>query len=273
MSGSAVAYRRGHERGEALAALCRFQIARVPVLVAVIAGVGAGNGPAALVAAAVVIVACCAIAAALNDRADVESDRANGRLDRPLASGALGPGHVRAVVAGAAAVAAAAQVALPQPNGAAVTAAAAVVAWATACEPVALQRRGVVGLVALGGAYFVLPAALVLGPGAAVALAPLALVAAGVLAHKDVRDEYGDRAAGKATVLVRVGERTMAGIAVVLATLGAAGLIVTVGAGWWCLPVAVALGALGAMGRHGHRSGEWSLARVALIVTALGGVG
>ena len=261
-------YRSSHERGQALAELCRLQICRVPGGVMTVTALAAASGIPTVVAGWLLIGACCAVGAALNDRADVLSDRANGRMDRPLARGDLDGTDVGVVVAGAAVVAVASQVALPQPTGAAITATAAVLAWAAACEPLALQRRGAVGLVVLGTAYLVLPIGLVLGTQGLVVAWPLALVGAGVLAHKDVRDEPGDRAAGKHTLLVQVGAWPMSVIALALALVGVGGCIATLGPGWWILPAAATVVSLAAMVRLGHRPVLWSCSRVTLLVTA-----
>lgn len=261
-------YQDGRRRGEALAELCRPRIARVPALVFLAAGWSAGLAAPALVAGVVVIVAACGAASALNDRADVVSDRRNGRFERPLAAGVLGDRHVAGVVVGAAVVALVAQAALPQPTALVVTAGALALAAACACEPVALQRRGGVGLVALAAAYLVLPAGLAAGWVAMGRLAPVAALGAGVLAHKDRRDEEGDRAAGKATVVVRVGVRGMARRAAGWAAAGVVALAVTAGPGWWCLPAVAVVAELVAMARHGHRSAGWTRARVALVLTA-----
>jgi 4-hydroxybenzoate polyprenyltransferase len=200
---------------------------RVPWSVFVVAGVGVGLGLPALVVGVVVIGAAGGAPAALNDRADVASDRANGRFDRPLVSGLLSDRDVIGVVVGAGLAALAVQPVLPQPTGLAVTVLALVVGAASACEPVALQRRGLVGLLALGLCYLVLPVALAAGWAPALHAIPLAAVGAGVLAHKDARDERGDRLAGKATLVVRVGSRPMARIAFAATMVGVAGLAVS----------------------------------------------
>ena len=173
-------YVDGRDRGRALGELCRLRNMRVPWLIFVVVGVGAGLGLPALVAGVAVIGAAGAVAAALNDRADVASDRANGRFDRPLVSGLLSDRDVIGVVVGAGLAALAVQPVLPQPTGLAVTVLALVVGAASACEPVALQRRGLVGLLALGLCYLVLPVALAAGWALALRAIPLAVAGAGV---------------------------------------------------------------------------------------------
>lgn len=259
----------GRARGRAVGELCRVSIARVPVLVYLVAGTSRGSGVAQLGAGAIVIFAACALAAALNDWADCESDRVNGRGDRPLVSGLARGSDVAWVVAGAVVALALATAALPRPSGPLVVALALGLGVMSAMEPVALQRRGVVGLVVLGLCYLVLPMALALGGSALVSMAPLALVGAGVLAHKDVRDLRGDRETGKATVVVRVGERAMARLAFGLAVAGVGALGLTIGCGWWMAGAAVAVAALGFMAVVGHRSTSWMVARVALVAAAV----
>jgi UbiA prenyltransferase family len=262
-------YRSAHGRGRALAELCRLQISRVPCAVMTATALAAGTEARAVVSGLGMIGASCVVGAALNDREDVVGDRLNRRDDRPLATGALGGRDVWVVVGIASSAIVVAQFGLPQPAGLTVTAVAAFVAWASSCEPLALQRRGLVGLVALAVGYLVLPITLVLGPGRIFVLAPLAALGAGVLAHKDVRDEVGDRGAGKRTLLVRVGYRRMALAAALLGLAGLAGLGLTIGPGWWCVPAGMAVVALGMMARRGHVPALWSLARTALVVTAV----
>lgn len=264
-----VQYRSSQQRGQAVAELCRLQISRVPCLVMLATAWAAGTGVVAGMAGVGLIVASCAIGAAMNDRADVVSDQLNGRHDRPLVSGALGPRDVGFVIAGAAAVVVVAELFLPQPNGLLVAAAASFVAWGSACAPLALQRRGLVGLVALAAGYLVLPILLVIGIDRWGAIMPLALLGAGVLAHKDVRDEVGDRAAGKRTLLVHLGYRRMSWAAVGLGITGVALLVFTIGAGAWVAPAVGVLGGLLALARAGHAPPVWLAARGALVLTAV----
>lgn len=269
VAGARERYRSAHEKGRALAELCRLQISRVPCAVMTMTALAAGTEARAVVSGLGTIGASCVVGAALNDRADLTCDRLNRRDDRPLATGALCGRDVWMVVGIASSAIVVAQFGLPQPAGLTVTTVAVFVAWASSCEPLALQRRGLVGLVALAVGYLVLPITLVLGPGRILVLAPLAALGAGVLAHKDVRDEMGDRGAGKRTLLVRVGHRRMALDAALLGLVGLVGLGLTIGPGWWCLPAGTAVVALGLMARRGHVPALWSLARSALVVTAV----
>lgn len=265
----AVAYRTGQQRGRALAQLCRFEIGRVPSVIAVAGALAAGWKPTSVVAVWLVVAGSCAAAAALNDRADLVADTVNGRDARPLVNGVATIDDVRLVVGAGLAVVAVAQLAIPQPNGVLVSALGAALGVASATEPIALQRRGFAGPAALAVCYFLLPIALVHGAGTLPKLAPFALIGAAVLAHKDVRDEAGDRAAGKRTPVVRYGVRTTAWLAVVLAITGTAILVATTGKGLWLVPAAVVVATLVELARHGMRLKVWLAARLALLATAL----
>lgn len=265
----AVAYRTGQQRGRALAQLCRFEIGRVPSAIALAAAIAAGWSPANIVATWLVVAGSCAAAAALNDLADLLADTVNGRDTRPLVTGQATNDDVRLVILAGLAVVAVAQLAIPQPNGILVSALGAALGAASATEPIALQRRGFVGPAALAVCYFLLPIALVHGLGTLPTLAPFALLGAAVLAHKDVRDEAGDRAAGKRTPVVRYGARTTAWLALMLAIAGTALLLATTGSGLWLVPAAVVIAALGRLAQNGMRLKVWLAARLALLATAV----
>ena len=262
-------FRRGHQRGAAIGELCRAYNARTPIAVLVASAFAASAGSHTMITGVALILSTYAIAAALNDRADVVSDRVNGRTDRPLVSGAATERDVRLVLIVAGLVATLAFLAAPQPTGLVITAAAAFIAWASACEPLHLQRRGFVGLVALAAGYFVLPIVFATGVAGAVTVAPLALIGAGVLAHKDVRDEVGDRASGKQTLLIRVGHRPMTVLAAAAVTVGTVALFATLGAGWWLVPAAAVLAPVATMAVRGHRTRLWLSARLAVVVLAV----
>lgn len=260
-------YALGQARGRAYADLCRFRVSRVPCLIVLAAGPGAERRSVA-VAGCLLVLASTSMAGACNDLADRESDRANGRTDRPLVSGVLTPRAVTGVVIAGAIAVALAQAGLPQPDGLVVTAMAMVVALASSTEPIALQRRGVLGLLALGFGYFTLPMALVAGVGSLAAVWPLALLGAAVVAHKDVRDEHGDRLAGKRTLVVRHGVRSMSRRAALLGGMGLAGLVATLGVGAWTAPAVLAEGALVLMAVQGHTLRRWTWARLAVVTAA-----
>jgi 4-hydroxybenzoate polyprenyltransferase len=262
-------YRLAHDRGRALAELCRLQIARVSCAILVATAIAAATGLGTVLSGVALVCASCAIAAVLNDRADVVSDRLNQRTDRPLATGVLGSADVSTVLFIAALVVVMTQFGLPQPGGLVVTTIGAFVAWASACDPFALQRRGLVGLAVLALGYFVLPIMLVLGPGRITILLPLVLFGSGVLAHKDVKDEFGDREAGKRTLLVRVGYSRMSHSAAGLGAAGVVGLWVTVGPGWWFGPATVTVVMLVLMARRGHTLRPWLAAKAACALTAV----
>jgi 4-hydroxybenzoate polyprenyltransferase len=262
-------FRGSHDRGRAIGELCRMHIARTPAAIVVVGGLASGAGLRTITAGVTLVVSTCAIAAALNDRADVVSDRVNGRSDRPLVSGAATDRDVVAVIIVASIVALLALAALPQPSGLVIAAAACFIAWASACEPLHLQRRGFVGLVALATGYLVLPILLVTGLDRLLIVAPLALIGAGALAHKDVRDELGDRASGKQTFLIRVGARRMTWISALAALAGSGALSVTLGPGWWLVPGAATTATLTTMAVRGHDAPTWMRARVSLVALAL----
>ena len=262
-------YTRAQARGRAIAAVCRVEISRVPSTIVAVVALAGGWGAVEIAAGVVLVVAACAIACALNDLADVESDTVNGRTDRPLVSGLASRRDVHLVVAGGTAAIVLVQPALPQPQAMVVTAAGALLAHASACRPLELQRRGTGGLIALASCYFLLPIALVTGPGALAGLAPLALVGAGVLAHKDVRDEAGDRVAGKSTLVVRYGASGMAWRAAALGAAGSALLVVTQDPGAWIIAAATVVAALLRLATRGPDLRVWLLARVALLALAI----
>jgi 4-hydroxybenzoate polyprenyltransferase len=151
VAGARERYRSAHEKGRALAELCRLQISRVPCAVMTMTALAAGTEARAVVSGLGTIGASCVVGAALNDRADLTCDR--------------------------------------------------------------LNRRG--------------------------------------------------------DLLVRVGHRRMALEAALLGLVGLAGLGLTIGPGWWCVPAGTAVVALGLMARRGHLPALWSLARTALVVTAV----
>jgi len=262
-------FQRAQHRGRAIGELCRAYNARTPIAVLVATTGAASAGGRTMVTGVALILSTYAVAAALNDRADVVSDRVNGRTDRPLVSGAATDRDVRVVLIVAGLVAVVAFAAAPQPTGFVIAAAAAFIAWASACEPLHLQRRGFVGLVELAAGYFVLPIVFATGVAGALAVAPLALVGAGVLAHKDVRDEVGDRASGKQTLLIRVGHRRMTVLAAAATAAGTGALVVTLGVGWWLLPAAAVIAPVAAMAVRGHHPPLWLGARLATVVLAI----
>lgn len=194
-----------------------------------------------------------------NDYFDLEADRLNptptrwtggsrvlpaGRLPPRVALGA-------AQASGAVALAAAPLAAARSPApilSAAVLLAAIGLAWAYSSPPTRLNWRGmgeVAGAILIPGltgvAGFVLQAG-VLTPRPFLVAAPLCLFTFMQLLAANVPDEAGDRAAGKRTLLVRLGRRRAARI--YLAALGGAYAGLPLLAAWG-LPAPVALASLG----------------------------
>ena len=262
-------YSRAHHRGRAFAELCRLQISRVPILVMVATAVAADSGAGQIALSTLLIATSCAFGATLNDLADVDSDRSNDRIERPLVNGTLTRADAGRLAAVLAAVVVVTQFVLPQPTTLLVSIAATVLAWASACRPLVLQERGLLGLVALGFAYFVLPVALVLGTEGIRAGAPIALLAAGVLAHKDVRDEHGDRLSGKRTLLVRVGYKKMSWIALATGVAGIIGCCIVQTPSWWLVPAVLSATSLAVLVTGGHHRGVWLASRTALVTTGV----
>ena len=262
-------YVHGQARGKALSELCRLRNARVPWLVFVAAGLNAELSTMNIVGGIVLIGAAYSAASALNDRADIETDRLNGRTDRPLVSGELSDRDVRSVVVAASAGVVMSQLLLSQPSAFAVTALALAIGVGYSVEPFALQRRGLVGLIALSWCYLGAPLLLAFGAkGAGVSLA-MGMVGAGVLAHKDFRDLNGDLHAAKRTLLVRHGEKLTTRLAVAVTMLGLVVLAGIYGASWWAVPGAFTLVGLMAMAVAGHKANLWMMSRVALVATAV----
>lgn len=267
---TATAYQVGHDRGRAAAALCRIEVSRAPALLAVVAAIIEGWTWPSILGAWLLVTAGCAAGGALNDRADVAGDRVNGRVDRPLVAGTATSAGALAVAVAAVVAMLVAQLLVPQPTGAIVTVVAVALAVASATEPVALQRRGVLGLLALGVSYYVLPATLVAGIGQLPRLLPLALLGAGVVAHKDVPDETGDRAAGKRTLVVRHGRRRMSTIAVGLGVAGIAALAARHGPGWWLVAASGSVVSLLLLrSKEDPSPSEWLVARLLALMAAV----
>lgn len=262
------AFLEGQRRGSAVAELCRLQITRLPLLVFGSAAFVAGVSMAHLVGGLLLIAGTCAVAAARNDLDHVVTDRCNDRDDRPLVSGVADERDAHLVIVVGTITAVGSVSLLPQPSGLLVAGLALLVGWAYACRPLALQRRGGVGLIVLAAGYLWLPMALAIGTSAAAAL-PVVVLGAGVLAHKDVRDAPGDRAGGKLTLVVRHGVDGMAWRAAVLGALGCIGLAVTLSPGPWTLAAAATVVSLTLLWRIGHRRELWTVARVAVIATAV----
>lgn len=265
--------RASFDRGAATADLLRPQASRLAAGVFLVAAARAGVDGPSIAGGVVLILSSYGVAAVLNDLADIETDRANGR-PRPLVTGQLSCRDAHVVLGACGAVVAGSQLLLSQPAGLAVTAAAVVLAAIYSTGP-ALQRHGVAGHALLAVAYLVLPLWLATSQAPTTPagwLEPAAmLVPSGVAAllYKDFKDEAGDRRTGKRTPLVRWGApRTHAAATVLLLASGLLGSVVTA-PGWWLpvLGVAVVAQRRLAAGRgslRGFRRG-WYLACLLLV--------
>lgn len=228
-------------KGAAFARLLRPGTIRMPVLVFLAAGLGNSTGTAHVLGGVLLIVAAYGVATIVNDLADVEIDRANGRLDRPLVSGDLTATDARGALFSCAAGVVGAQLLLVQPLGLVVTAAAVAVALTYSSSTIALQSRGLWATAVLAGAYFVLPMLL---SGARFDPLLVSAMTAGAMAsllYKDAKDEVGDRALGKRTPLVRRGAAWVDGVATLLGIGGIALGVAASGTGWWTVAAAAAL--------------------------------
>jgi 4-hydroxybenzoate polyprenyltransferase len=239
---------RGAATGRAVAELIRPETARLPVLLHVAAATSAGLDASSIVAGVLLVLAAYGAAAAYNDLHDVAVDAANGRVDRPLVSGAASPDTARATVAGCLAVAVAAQPWLVQPAGLGVTALAALLAAAYSQPRIAVARRGLAATALLACCYAALP--VLLAGRVPPALVALVLLGASQVLHKDTRDEDGDRLHGKRTPVVRYGVAVVERLSVAACLAGTVAGVATVGAGWW---TAAAVGAAATEGRPARR--------------------
>ena len=247
--------RAAGRRGAAFAQLLRPGTVRMPVLVFLAAGLGEDMGLAHVLGGVLLIVASYGVATILNDLHDLEIDRANGRVDRPLVTGALTEADARAALVVCAVAVVAAQLLLVQPLGLAVTAAAVMVGIAYSLPAVSLQSRGLWATAVLAVAYFVLP--LVLSG------APLRRRAA----RSDGRGGDGDAAlqghqgrgrrprARQAHALVRHGAAYVDRLATLLGVAGIAFGLVHAGPGWWTACRSLALAAAAPDGGDGPTPG------------------
>ena len=231
-------------RGQAMADLLRPQSSRIAVGAFLAASVGDHLSAGRVSASLLLIVASYGIAAVLNDLADVETDRRNGR-SRPLVTGSLTVADAHRVLVGCVIVVAGAQPLLRQPAGIVVTVSAALIAVTYSAGP-RLQARGFAAPGLLAAGYLGLPAVLAVAQGATVdphAVGAVMVSGAGVLLYKDLDDEVGDRATGKRTPLVRWGPDRVLALAALWVAAGAVVAFAGVGPGWWMLPMSVTVAA------------------------------
>jgi 4-hydroxybenzoate polyprenyltransferase len=181
-----------------------------------------------LVWATIALAASYAVATSVNDLADVEIDRANGLRDasRPLAIGIASVGDLRWTAATAGVIAVAAAIPLGA-TGLAVIGLCLVVDVAYSTTPARLSRRWTLAPVVLTVAYVALPYVLGIvvahgawGSGDAPLVAGLCILFFARIILKDVRDQLGDAAHGKPTMLLRLGKDTTCLVSIVAAALG-----------------------------------------------------
>lgn len=241
-------------RGAAFSALLRPETARLPLLVLLAASTRTAPGSAHLLGGALLVLAAYGLAAALNDVHDLDIDRANGR-DRPLVDGSLTVADARRAMAGCAVAVVVSQLLLRQPLGLLVATLAVVLSVGYSHPGVAVERRGLWATVLLSVSYVGLPLVLA-GPLPGVPPSVAALLAAtSMLLYKDVKDELGDRAHGKATPLVRWGMHRMDAVATVL-LVAATVLSAIAGPAWVAAPMVGAVAAQRRMVRLDARAGR-----------------
>ncbi|MGH9074019.1 MAG: UbiA family prenyltransferase [Acidimicrobiales bacterium] len=227
---------------------------RTSLMVFVGAGALLGAGDAQLALGASLIVGLYGIAVILNDLRDQDVDRSNNRRT-PLVTGDLTPTQAWVLLGGCLALVAIEQAWLRQPVAAEFSSIYLALAVAYSAPHVAIENRGLAATALLAICYFVLPLWLASGLAQArpahfwILAAAVGLLGAGGLLYKDFKDWQGDREAGKATPLVRYGDRAV--VALSFFFVGAGGMALVVVATHrpfaiasislaWCALVAVA---------------------------------
>lgn len=161
-----------------------------------------------------------AIAAGINNLADIQIDRTNKRTDNPLATGQLAQRSVVTFCIINAAIVIGLQLWLRQPGSLLLTGAFLSLSALYSYPFGGLQRHGYLGTLNLAICYGVLPVFLGSAQGTAIAdwwiLALLQLpLLIPLLLTKDYKDITGDRLHGKRTPLVRHGKRPIIAAAIV----------------------------------------------------------
>ena len=244
--------KRNAEAVNVVVELIRPQLARLPLVAFLAAGIATDAELKQLFGGVLVILASCGLAATMNDIRDVDIDRRNNRM-RPLATGRANVKMAWLVAACCFAAILISQAFLQQPAGAFVSAGVAIAGWLYSSKRIQLQARGLVAHVLLAGCYVASPIALaVAGLPASpdrlpAVLACVMFITTGALLTKDLKDEAGDREFGKRTPLVRWGFKRMRTVAVVLVVFG----------------IVVGVGGLG-MGVGGLGMGVWLIPTTAL---------
>lgn len=175
-----------------------------------------------LVAGSAALASTYAFGAISNDLVDRERDRLARKL-RPLAMGAISVAQARRLLAGAAAVALAAQIWLAQPVSVAIVLTGLVLGGSYSYPPIAFQSRGWLGPGVLVISYVGGPVAMAMANGVSapeVLVIAMVCLAGAVVVHKDIGDLATDRATGKRTPPVTWGRDVVQWVSSALAAVG-----------------------------------------------------
>ncbi|HEX8762881.1 MAG TPA: UbiA family prenyltransferase [Candidatus Saccharimonadales bacterium] len=207
-----------------LARLARPQNTRLSILLFAAAGIADNLNVGQLVVGSFTIFCLYATANSLNDLADVDIDRANNR-NLPLAAGALGRQDAKKagflfLVLSLIGAASTTNVALL-----ATVLSGLMLGVAYSWQPIALERRGLLGTLCLSLCYVGIPIALAWSFNEYQSydwklLLGITILESSVLLFKDFKDERGDRAFGKRTPLVRYGQKGLYYLAAIFFILG-----------------------------------------------------
>ncbi|MGH9128531.1 MAG: UbiA family prenyltransferase [Acidimicrobiales bacterium] len=203
---------------------------RTSLMVFVGAGALLGAADAQLALGASLILAVYGIAVILNDLCDQDVDRANNRKT-PLVSGDVTPIQAWVLLGGCLALVAVEQAWLHQPVAGAFSSIYLALAVAYSAPHVAIEDRGLAATTLLAICYFVLPLWLASGLAGArpahfwILAAAMGLLGAAGLLYKDFKDRQGDREAGKATPLVRYGDRAVVALSFLFAGAGGTAVV------------------------------------------------
>ncbi|NNF54669.1 MAG: UbiA family prenyltransferase [Acidimicrobiales bacterium] len=226
--------------------------AKLPLAVFLAVGVTRQADRQTLILGALVLVLTYGFIAVYNDITDVAADRLNGR-SLPLATGELTERDALILLVFLLASISTLLVFWSSTPAALCVAGVSAVGFAYSAPGLRLSDRGFVGAAVLASAYVATPLVLAttLTNGSLLRSAGIALVAlpfaVATSLYKDFGDEKGDESIGKATPLVRYGDRVVLEVAIRLQLIGlaAAALLAILTEhhfGWW-LPLG--LGSLG----------------------------
>ncbi len=244
-----IAANAGWTRGRVLERFLRVRNVKLPVAVFLAVGVTRQADRRTLILGTVVLVLTYGFIAVYNDITDVAADRLN-RRPLPLATGELTERDAMILLVCLLATISTVLAFWSSVPAALCVAAVSAVGFAYSAPGLRLSDRGFVGAAFLASAYVATP--LVLGTavtnGSLVRAAWVAVVALpfaiATSLYKDFGDEKGDESIGKATPLVRYGDRVVMEVAITLQVIGlASAVLLAVSAeqnvGWW-LPLGLA---------------------------------